>query len=173
MSHFNSQFYDDQEAAEAERKARRNKRQRAKRPPIEPPFGVVRVEVAPKVALTFTAPIHIIPETNQREHWGAKARRVKAQRGAAKMLTASAFRRAESTLHNYPLDVTLTRIIGPRGRPLDGHDNRRAAFKAVVDGIAEALQVNDGDESRVSWEYAQEERGPDWAIMVRIEKREP
>lgn len=142
-------------------------------PPITPPFGVVRLEVAPKVALIFTAPIHIIPETNQREHWAVKARRVKKHRTAAALLTRSALRRAESTLHNYPVDVTLTRIIGPRGRPLDGHENRPAAFKAVVDGIADALQVNDGDESRVSWKYHQEVRGPDWAIRVRIEKREP
>jgi hypothetical protein len=146
--------------------------------PLEPPLGVVRVEVAPRTALTFTAPIHIIPETNQREHWGAKARRVKAQRSAAAMLTRLAMRKLQIRgppwgLPILPALVTLTRILGHRGRPLDGHDNRRAAFKAVVDGIAEALQVNDGDETRVQWKYAPEEKGSAWAIRIRIERMKP
>lgn len=144
---------------------------RRKPVPLDPPLGVVRVEVAPQVALTFTAPIHIIPETNQRDHWGAKARRVKAQRAVAAMLTRLALRKVTPQILMCPATVTLTRIIGYRGRPLDGHDNRRAAFKAVVDGIAEALQVNDGDEALVRWEYAPEEKGSDWAIRIRIEKR--
>jgi hypothetical protein len=33
--------------------------------------------------------------------------------------------------------------------------------------------VNDGDTSRVRWKYAPEEKGTDWAIRIRIEKREP
>jgi hypothetical protein len=147
--------------------------------PLEPPLGIVRVEVAPKVALVFTAPIHIIPETNQREHWGAKARRVKKHRQGAALITRAALGtlrrrfplvRADALS---PAVVTLTRIIGLRGRPLDAGDNRPTAFKAVRDGIADALQVNDGDETRVRWEYAPEERGADWAIRIRIEKRGP
>jgi hypothetical protein len=148
--------------------------------PIEPPFGVVRVEAAPKVALVFTAPIHIIPETNQREHWGAKAKRVKKQRGWGVMFTNMALRRIWPDGRHLgsqrepflPVDVTLTRIIGPRGRKLDAGDNRNTAFKAVRDGIADALRVNDGDESRVSWRY-EEEKGPGWAVRIRIEKRGP
>jgi hypothetical protein len=146
---------------------------------LEPPLGVVRVEVAPKVALVFTAPIHIIPETNQREHWGAKARRVKKHRSAAMLITRAALgtlRRRFPLVRDdalSPAVVTLTRIIGYRGRPLDQGDNLPAAFKAIRDGIADALQVNDGDETRVWWEYAPEERGTDWAIRIRIKKREP
>lgn len=146
---------------------------RAKQPPIEPPFGVVRVEMAPKVALVFTAPIHIIPETNQREHWGAKARRVKKQRSAAAMLTRLALakiRAGQFPGAMWPCEVTLIRIIGPRGRSLDADDNLNAAFKAVRDGVADGLQVNDGDKTRVSWKYG-EEKGVEWAIRIRIEKR--
>ncbi len=147
-------------------------------PPIEPRFGLVHLEVAPKVAIVFTAPVHIIPETNQREHWGDKAKRVKAHRAAGKLLTTLALRKVTPTplmtvAGFLPVDVTLTRIIGPRGRPLDAGDNRPTAFKAVRDGIAEALGVNDGDETRVRWAYSPEERGPQWAIRIRIEKREP
>ncbi len=140
-------------------------------PPIEPRFGLVRLEVAPKVALVFTAPVHIIPETNQREHWGDKAKRVKAHRDAVALVTRLALRKAPG--FSLPADVTLTRIIGPRGRALDGHDNRPAAFKAVVDGIASALGLaDDKDETRVRWMYSPEERGPQWAIRIRIEKRD-
>jgi hypothetical protein len=152
---------------------------RRKKPaPIEPPFGIVRVEVAPRVALVFTAPIHIIPETNQREHWGAKARRVKKHRGVGLLFTRGALNSLRKQFLLVPDDalrpalVTLTRIIGPRGRKLDAGDNRNAAFKAVRDGVADALQVNDGHESRVSWKY-EEEKGPEWAVRMRIEKREP
>lgn len=151
-----------------------------KRDPIDPPIGIVRVEVAPRVALVFTAPIHIIPETNQREHWGSKARRVKAQRQGATIITRAALNKLGRhilplELPNEPLlpaTVTLTRIIGLRGRKLDADDNRNTAFKAVRDGIADALQVDDGDEGLVRWKY-EEEKGSEWAVRIRIEKREP
>jgi hypothetical protein len=57
--------------------------------------------------------------------------------------------------------VRLTRI-GPR--KLDS-DNVAGACKATRDGVADWLGVDDGDESRVRWVYAQE-RG---AYGVRVE----
>jgi hypothetical protein len=43
---------------------------------------------------------------------------------------------------------------------LDGHDGLRAALKSVVDGIADALDVNDGDLARVAWVYGQRKTPP-------------
>lgn len=62
--------------------------------------------------------------------------------------------------------VTLTRISPG---VLDSHDNLAGSLKNVVDGIADALQVNDGG-YRVQWRYAQEKckRG-DFGVRVQIE----
>jgi hypothetical protein len=40
-------------------------------------------------------------------------------------------------------------------RSLDSHDNLRSAMKGAVDGVADALGVDDRD-PRVTWSYAQE-----------------
>jgi hypothetical protein len=58
--------------------------------------------------------------------------------------------------------VTLTRR-GPR--PLDG-DNLQYAFKAVRDGIATTIGIDDGD-ARYVWEYAQE-RAKKYSILIQI-----
>lgn len=54
------------------------------------------------------------------------------------------------------LVITLTRI-GPG--TLDSEDNLAAGFKAVRDGIADALGVNDRH-PRLRWFYGQERGGP-------------
>lgn len=63
-----------------------------------------------------------------------------------------------------PVTVTLVRV-GPRA--LDD-DNLAFAFKAVRDGVADALGVKDHD-ARVTWVYAQE-RGP-YAIRIELAAR--
>ena len=59
--------------------------------------------------------------------------------------------------------VTLTRIAP---RKLDC-DNLRGALKAVRDGVADWLGVDDGSE-RITWKYAQERGKPKWH-SVRVE----
>jgi len=63
------------------------------------------------------------------------------------------------------LHVTLTRIGPRRVDP----DNLANAFKAVQDGVAMAFGIDDGDETAVRWDYAQE-RGS-YGVRVRIERR--
>lgn len=112
--------------------------------------------------LGFTIPIQLVSEANTREHWAKKARRARAQRAAALMAVRA---HANGRKLTAPFVVTLTRI-SPRG--LDD-DNLARAFKAVRDGVAEALNVDDGDERRIRWAYRQE-RGiaKQHAVMVQI-----
>jgi hypothetical protein len=85
---------------------------------------------------------------NAREHWRTRAKRVKAERAKAENWCFHFLEKPTT----WPVVVRLTRI-GPR--KLDS-DNVSGACKAVRDGVADFLGINDGDESKVSWVYAQE-----------------
>ena len=106
-------------------------------------------------AVTYA--IRLTGSQNAREHWRARARRVKAERTTAMVACCASLTRPK----RWPVVVRLTRI-GPR--KLDS-DNVAGACKATRDGVADWLGVDDGDESRVRWVYAQE-RG---AYGVRVE----
>lgn len=100
-------------------------------------------------------PIKTVSEANRRDHWAARAKRAKAQRWAAFCYVPT---------HPLPCVVTLTRI-GPR---LLDDDNLRGALKAVRDGIADRLGVDDAD-PRVEWRYAQRRGEPrQYAVDVAI-----
>jgi hypothetical protein len=98
----------------------------------------------------------LIGSQNLRERWQVRAARVRHERKHAGLRCLVLQRPTQ-----WPCTVTLIRI-GPRN--LDG-DNLQGAFKGTRDGIADWLGVNDGDETKVLWKYAQE-RGP---YGVRIE----
>jgi hypothetical protein len=94
--------------------------------------------------MTITIPICTVSESNAREHWATKAKRVKSHRRTTRLVLAQ---------HAAPTSacvVSLTRIAP---RALDD-DNLRGALKACRDGIADWLGVDDRD-PRVSWEYEQ------------------
>jgi len=101
-------------------------------------------------------PARLRGSLNARLHWRARAKICKAERATAALLCGARMSRPA-----FPCVVTLTRI-GPR--QLDD-DNVATAFKAVRDGVADWLRVDDGDTSKVTWRYAQE-RG---AYGVRVE----
>lgn len=103
------------------------------------------------LAYTLTLPIRTVSETNQREYWAARHRRRKRQRADA-YLIVGLMARVESL--RVPCVVTLTRIA-PRG--LDG-DNLQGALKAIRDGVADGLGVDDGD-PRITWLYDQRRGG--------------
>lgn len=96
---------------------------------------------------TFTLPLRTVAGLNAREHWRARSRRVKAERMAARTFTCSTLRGESAPL---PCIVTMTRFSAGE---LDG-DNLQGALKAVRDGIADALGVDDRDK-RVEWRYEQ------------------
>lgn len=104
---------------------------------------------------TLTLPLRVVSESNQRDHWAAKARRVKAQRQAV----AYAWVAADLPMHRRPRQVTLTRVAPRR---LDD-DNLARSLKAVRDQVAQECGFDDREPVR--WIYAQE-RG---SYAVRIE----
>ena len=92
---------------------------------------------------------------NARWNWREKARRVKSMRRTARLVVIP---------HALPVVVTLTRIAP---RPMDD-DNLAHAFKAIRDGIADRLDVDDRD-PRVQWRYGQERGEPNqYAIRIEI-----
>ncbi len=112
---------------------------------------------APKASTVI--PVRTVSEANTRGHWGKKAGRAKEQRGLARVFCGAQLDRPAAM----PAAVRLTRISPGK---LDS-DNLASALKAVRDGVADWLGVNDGDE-RVTWLYAQE-RGPAKTYRVRVE----
>lgn len=101
--------------------------------------------------ITVTLPLRIVSVMNVREHWSRRHKRAQAHRRAALAVPKA----------RVPCTVKLTRI---GLRPLDG-DNLQAGLKALRDGIADRLGVDDAD-PRVAWEYAQE-RG-EYAVRIEI-----
>lgn len=99
--------------------------------------------------------------------WGksgfAKSRARKQQRTTVG-LTMQALLLAEGL--RPPCVVTVTRVAP---RKLDEHDGLPASCKAVIDGIADALGVNDRDPS-VTWVIGQERGAPKY-YGVRITVR--
>lgn len=95
------------------------------------------------MTVTLRVPLHTT-SPNRREHWAARARRVRRERKAVAVAFES---RAPVSL---PAAVTLTRFAP---RALDG-DNLQGALKGVRDAVAFWLGCDDAD-PRVSWLYDQ------------------
>lgn len=106
----------------------------------------------------YTIPVATVSEANRRDHWRTKAKRARLQRWDAYHVTR---------LHHRPLTspcvVHLTRVSA---RFLDC-DNLAGAMKAVRDGIADALGIDDRD-PRCRWEYAQVKRAKTNCVRVVI-----
>jgi hypothetical protein len=94
--------------------------------------------------------IRIESVANKREHWGRRAERAAMNRQAALVIPWRDIDEARAWLANGGLVVRLTRVAP---RELDD-DNLRSGFKALRDGIAMRLNVDDRDR-RVRWEYAE------------------
>lgn len=101
-------------------------------------------------------PLRIHSVANRREHWATRARRTKRDRAAALAIP-------RHWLPELPCVVTLTRIAP---RKLDD-DNLQSGFKALRDGVADRLGVDDAD-PRVTWRYHQE-RGQAGEYAARVE----
>lgn len=133
---------------------------------IEASPSLARVSVVP--AHSVFVPIRTISASNSREHYMARARRVKGERTTTVLLmrgmAAAEMVNRHQLLSRFPV-IRLTRVAGPRGRTLDD-DNLRGCLKACRDGVADWLGVNDND-YRVSWYYAQR-KGFHWGVEVEV-----
>lgn len=107
----------------------------------------------------IVVPIRTVTGLNAREHWAARARRVKKER----RITAWALALSRAAVPQIPCTVLLTRVT-PRGTADD--DNLSGALKAVRDQIAQWIGVDDRDSSKVRYRYAQK-RGP-WGVEIEF-----
>ena len=113
-----------------------------------------------RVVIEVSLPLRTRSTLNVREHWRKRAKRAQEERAVVRMRLAVVRGWAPSL----PVTVTLTRV-GPRA--LDG-DNVQGALKAVRDGVADALGVDDGSED-VQWLY--EQRGGAYEVRVKVESK--
>lgn len=112
-------------------------------------------------------PMRTQSEGNIHEHWRKTHGRRKSQRDASRLFVKQ---RLDELSECSRYTIHLTRIA-PRALD-DG--NLEFSFKAVQDGVADALGINDGNRRVVSWRYAQERRGKgEYGIEIRIEGEEP
>lgn len=110
-------------------------------------------------------PIRTVSEANAREHWRRKSQRAKSQRALTSMAVSSAIKGDNTTLLRCErIAVTLTRL---GVRMLDS-DNLQSSFKAVRDGVADAVGIDDGS-SFYTWVYKQEQ-SKTFGIRIEIEK---
>jgi hypothetical protein len=100
--------------------------------------------------------------TNLREHWAKRAKRAKGQRLAARLALLPYARelRALAALGG----VIRAELVRVSPRTLDS-DNLQGALKAVRDGVADALGLDDGS-ARYRWEYSQSKGQPSVLITI-------
>lgn len=103
-------------------------------------------------------PLRTVSGMNAREHWSARARRVRAERASVGFFVG----RAE--LPTPPCTVRITRVAPSNG--LDD-DNLASALKAVRDEVATWLGVDDKRRDLVRYVYAQR-RGKEWAVEIEF-----
>jgi hypothetical protein len=105
-------------------------------------------------------------EANLQEHHMAKARRTKLQRSVIKNRIGQVRKDFGLWDSTRAYIVTLTRIAP---RSLDD-DNLPRSFKAIRDGVADALGTDDSARSNLRWRYAQEKGPPkQYAVRIQIE----
>ena len=110
--------------------------------------------------ITVTLPIRTRNALNVREHWAVRSKRSKSERSAACTVL-----RTGPVPSDYPLAVYLTRIAPRR---MDEGCGLNASLKAVRDGVADFLGVDDGD-ARVLWIYGQRKGEPkQYAVEIVI-----
>ena len=108
--------------------------------------------------IEITIPMRLPSAANLREHWAAKAKRVKQQR---QTVAAYIGGRPKPPL---PVVVTLTRVSA---RALDG-DNLQSAFKGIRDEVAKWLGHADNVPG-IRWEYAQRRGGVgEFGVVIRV-----
>lgn len=112
--------------------------------------------------VTVTLPLRITSGLNMREHWRVRAKRVKQERTVACL---TLFNTPGVYRVGWPCVVTLTRVAPG----LLDDDNLAGGFKAVRDGVADALGIDDAD-PRVTWRY-QQRKGPrgEYKAIVTLE----
>lgn len=103
--------------------------------------------ISPVVA--FWLPLHLVAQVQSREHWRAIHARATRHKVTAWAIGMAELRRAGAP--RAPYRVKIVRI-GPRRMD---DDNVVGSAKAVRDGIAQLLGVDDGDRKAIRFTYGQ------------------
>jgi len=114
--------------------------------------------------MSAVIPVMTISEANRRQHWTVRHRRARAQRRAAYWHLYVTFEKCQLQT---PLTIQLKRI-GPR--LIKDGDNLQNGLKAVRDGVADWLGIDDGNPG-LRWEYLQE-KAKTHGVVVIIRKDE-
>lgn len=111
-------------------------------------------------------PVRIISEANSRQHWRKAAARKRVHRMTARTMLQMYSRPMGETEQ---FTITLTRVAP---RKLDD-DNLASGFKAVRDGVADWLGIDDGS-PRLRWQYAQHKGDAGkYCAWVKVEWEKP
>jgi crossover junction endodeoxyribonuclease RusA len=113
-----------------------------------------------RIVISVSLPLRTRSTLNVREHWRKRAKRAQEERAVVRMRLAG----VRGWPPPLPVTVTFTRV-GPRA--LDD-DNLAGSFKAVRDGAADALGVDDGSDE-VQWLYVQEKGA--YEVRVKVESK--
>lgn len=99
-----------------------------------------------KPILAVSLPFRVESRANDHRsnHWGARAETTKKQRTGTHLALSSHRGHLQGLLNTCGLVVRVVRI-GPTA--LDSHDNLPSSLKAITDGVADLLGVNDRDDS--------------------------
>ena len=104
----------------------------------------------------------IVSVANMRLHWAVKAKLVRDHRTRTRMSLSAAAQSSGAEM--LPATVVLTRVAP---RKLDG-DNLQSGFKAVRDGVADWLGVDDGN-GLIDWQYAQRSgKAGEYAVEIEV-----
>ena len=107
---------------------------------------------------TFAIPIRTVNPLNTREHWAKRAKRSKSEREWAFILT-----RVQPPGTARPVIVALERV----GKRKMDDDGLSASFKAIRDGIASKLGIDDGSDD-IRFVYSQR-IGNEYSVIVKID----
>lgn len=111
--------------------------------------------------LLATIPIRTLSALNSREHWRARAKRVRDERWVTHVML-SEFDGQKPLL---PCAIRLTRV-GPTSG-LDPFDNLPSALKGIADAVAAWLGVDDKNPDVLRF-VPHQERGKAWAVRVEL-----
>jgi hypothetical protein len=107
-------------------------------------------------------PLVTVSEANAHGHWRGRQKRALEQRHATYLALRAHLGAPPAACRELKLGVVLVRRAT---RALDG-DNLQGALKAVRDGVADYLGLDDGD-PRVLWRYEQQ-RALEPGVLVRL-----
>lgn len=150
--------------AKEEKLAKRTKRTKRKKAPING-HGDGPCVFDHGGVISVRLPLRTVSEANVKEHWAVRRKRTNLQR--AMVSTAISMSTADEDMERItsssPIMVKITRI----GKRRLDCDNLARSNKAIRDGIADALGIDDGDE-RIRWHYGQRTSNEGYWVEIKV-----